>query len=54
MSLKNYTTSISVEKTIGEIEQILAKHGAKKILKDYDASGNITAVSFMIGTPHGL
>lgn len=36
MALKNYTTSISVEKTIGEIEIILSKHGASHIFKMYD------------------
>lgn len=53
MALKNYTTQIKVEKTISEIEEILAKHGAKKILKDYDGGGDIVAVSFMVDTPHG-
>lgn len=48
MALKNYTTSISEDKTIAEIEKILATHGAKKILKDYDEEGKIKAVSFMI------
>jgi len=53
MALKNYTTQIKVEKTISEIEEILAKHGAKKILKDYDGGGNIVSVSFMVETPNG-
>jgi len=48
MAIKNYTTQIPVEKTIGEIEAILAKAGANKILKDYDGAGNIVAVSFMV------
>ena len=32
MALKNYTTTIKTEKTINEIQQILAKHKAKAIL----------------------
>lgn len=48
VAIKNYTTKIPVEKTISEIEEILAKAGAKKILKDYDGVGNISAVSFMV------
>ncbi len=35
MALKNYTTSISIEKTIMEIEQILARFGASHIHKIY-------------------
>lgn len=48
MAVKNYTTKISVDTTVHEIEKILSEHGAKKILKDYDGAGNITAVSFMV------
>ena len=48
MPLLNYTTKVSVEKTIGEIHKILAAHGAKAILNEYDDKGNILAVSFRI------
>lgn len=48
MAIKCYTTKIPVEKTIGEIEKILAQNGAKKILKDYDGAGNIEVISFMV------
>ena len=46
--LKNYTTSINENKTIGEIEKSLAVMGAKQILKDYDAGGHVVAISFLI------
>lgn len=46
--IKNYTTEISVEKTIGEIEILLAKYGARKILKEYDDNQQITYLSFMV------
>lgn len=46
-AIKNYTTSVSVERTISEIEQLLARYGARRILKDYDENG-ISALSFMI------
>lgn len=36
MTLKNYTTSIKIEKTISEIETMLAKFGATHIFKIYD------------------
>lgn len=53
MAIKNYTTKIAVEKTVSEIEVILSKHGAKKILKDYDGAGYVTGISFMVDTPAG-
>lgn len=46
-AIKNYTTQISVERTIADIEKLLAKNGAKKILKDYDENG-VSALSFMV------
>lgn len=39
--------------TLGQIQGQLVKHGAKKILQDYDDAGRITALSFMIDTPLG-
>jgi len=51
--IKNYTTSISVEKTVGEIERILTSHGAKRIMKEFDDQGGIKTVSFTIDTPSG-
>lgn len=42
-----YTTSIEVDKTVGEIESLLMKAGATGILKECDTSG-ITSLSFKI------
>ena len=53
MALLNYTTSIEAIKTVGEIQGILAGHGAKSVLTDYDDDGHIKALSFMVVTPHG-
>lgn len=36
MAILNYTTSIECEKTISEIQKILVKHGATKIVTDYE------------------
>ena len=47
MAIKNYTTQIPVEKTVGEIEAILAKGGADRILKEYFGDGSIKAISFV-------
>lgn len=48
MPLLNYTTQIDAEKTIGEINKILSTHGATSILSEYDADGNIFALSFRV------
>lgn len=54
MPLLNYTTKIDVFTTLGEIQRILVKHGAKKIMQDYDDNGHIVALCFGIETPLGL
>lgn len=46
MTLKNYTSIVPVDRTISEIEGILVKVGAKKILKDYQG-GKVVAISFI-------
>ena len=38
MGILNYTTQIKSEKTIMEIQQILVKHGATKIVTDYEGT----------------
>ena len=54
MPIKNYTTSIDVYKTIGEIQGILVRHGARRILQEYDASGRPVTVCFEILTALGV
>lgn len=53
MPILNYTTKVDVYETIGAIEGKLAKHGARKIMKEYDDDGEIFALSFMVNTPTG-
>lgn len=53
MPIKNYTTSISTDKTIGEIQQALRKAGASAVLVEYDGQGNISTVNFKLRMPHG-
>jgi hypothetical protein len=48
MPLLNYTTRVSVEKTVGEIQKCLAAHGAQAILSEDDAKGNVIALSFKV------
>lgn len=54
MPLLNYTTKIDVYTTLGQIQGQLVKHGAKKIMQDYDDNGRISAVCFVIETPTGI
>jgi hypothetical protein len=52
MPILNYTTKISAAKTVCEIQAILAKHGASKVMIDYER-GAPTAISFQIDTAYG-
>lgn len=54
MPLLNYTTKVDVYTTLGAIQGQLVKHGARKIMQDYDDDGHNIALSFMIDTPLGL
>lgn len=47
MPLLNYTTKVDVEKTVQEIQKILAAHGAQAIRFDY-IDGNIETISFIV------
>ena len=51
--LLNYTTSIAVEQTIGEILGMLVKGGASRITTDYEA-GQPVGVAFVINTLYGV
>lgn len=53
MPLLNYTTGIAPQKTVMDIQTMLAKAGASKILADYDAEGNIVALSFQLKADQG-
>jgi hypothetical protein len=48
MAILKYTTQISVDKTIGEIQSLLVKNGARSVLNNYDDNGYITSLSFQI------
>ena len=53
MPLFTYTTKIEADKTIMEIESLLAEHGATDILKNY-TDGICKTLSFQILTDQGL
>lgn len=52
MPVLNYTTTIAASKTVGEMQAILAKHGAHRIITEY-AGGQPSGITFQIETPHG-
>ena len=54
MPILNYTTKVDIFTTLGQIEGMLVKHKARRILKEYDDGGHVAAVSFEINTPVGI
>lgn len=53
MAIKNYTTDVPTSKTVSEIHVLLAEHGARKVMFDYDDNSHIRAVCFSVLTPNG-
>jgi hypothetical protein len=51
--IKNFSTIISPEKTIMEIEKMLSEYGATKIMKEYDDKGRPIFLAFAIQTKRG-
>lgn len=49
--MKNYTSTVSPEQTIYEIERLIIRFGAKSIAKEYSPQGDVAALSFMIIEP---
>lgn len=47
-NIKNYTSSVSADKSILDIERILIAMGARNIAKEYDGFGKVVAISFSI------
>ena len=47
MPLLNYTTKVSVDRTISDITKALTKQGATKVMSDFEA-GEVSALSFQI------
>lgn len=50
----NYTTKVDIFTTLAEIQSILVRHGAKRIMQDYNDDGHIEALAFAIDTPYGV
>lgn len=52
--LLNYTTTISADKTIGEMQQMLRKAGATSVAVHYGDDQRAGGLSFRVVTKHGL
>ena len=55
MTLANSTTTVSAEKSVGQIVAILAKHGASAIMMNYaaDGSGQVIGISWKVRMADG-
>ena len=47
-NIKNYSTEVPAERSISEIEKILASFGAEAIMKEYTKDGKARALSFKL------
>ena len=54
MPILNYTTTITTEKTAGEIQGKLAAAGAQAVMCEYDEDQVMESISFRINTEKGL
>lgn len=45
-NIRNYTSSVPADKSVGNIEKLLVKHGATGIMKEYDGGGNLDSIAF--------
>jgi hypothetical protein len=54
MPILDYSTKVSVAKTVAEIESKLAKAKAEAILKEYDSDRIVSAFSFRIRIEFGV
>ena len=48
MAIKNYTSEVSIEKSMANIEKYLVSAGARNIMKEYNDLGACTSISFAI------
>lgn len=52
-TVMNYTTTIAAEKTLGELQRLLIRAGARAISVEYDPSGAPNGLAFRIKTASG-
>lgn len=49
--MKNYTSSVPMERTVSEIEELLVRFKARNISKQYSPDGVIESVVFSVASP---
>lgn len=54
MPLLNYTTTVAASRTIGQVQEMLVKAGARQIMSDYGPDGCAIGVTFSIVTATGM
>lgn len=54
MPILNYTTSIDVSKTMGEIQSALARRGVTRISTLFDDNGTAAGLAFVMRTDYGI
>lgn len=47
-NIKNYTTEVSAERSVAEIEKLLASFGATAIMKEFFSDGKVQVLSFKL------
>ncbi|HYK34713.1 hypothetical protein [Alloacidobacterium sp.] len=48
MPIKNYTTAVPADRTVGEISALLIRKGAREITSQYDNNGKFVGIRFMM------
>lgn len=54
MPLLNYTTSVPVSRTIGQVQALLVEAGARQMMTEYDDVGRPTGMAFTVNTGYGM
>lgn len=49
----NYTTSVPASRSIGQVQDLLVKGGARAIMSEYGSDGTASGISFAIDTEFG-
>lgn len=52
-ALKNYSTTVPVTRTLGEISDMLVRAGATDVLTSYMPERRVSAIKFLLPTPYG-
>ena len=47
LNIKNYSTSVSADRSIAEIEKLLSLFGASKIMKEFGGDGTVSTLAFV-------